>query len=80
MEAGQPPLQRGCLIHDLRFLKGKIMRALRSYSLALVLVVAGLLSASGPASFAAASAQSVRIAPADCPAGTNWDYITQSCV
>jgi hypothetical protein len=56
------------------------MRAPHRYSLALLLVVAALLSAGAPASFAAASVHSVRIAPADCPAGTNWDAITQSCV
>jgi hypothetical protein len=63
-----------------KILKGKVMRALRRYSLALLLGAAVVISAGGPASVTTASAHPARAVPMGCPAGTNWDATTQSCV
>jgi hypothetical protein len=59
------------------------MRAIRRYFLAPLVVAAAALCAVPAAHFAAASvARPIvgKVVPNDCPAGTNWDDGTQSCV
>jgi hypothetical protein len=48
---------------------------------ALLVVTAGVFSVAGPASFATASAHpAIRVVPMNCPASTNWDVVTKTCV
>ena len=58
------------------------MRALWRHSLAALVVAAAVFSAVAPASFAAAATvhPTVKIVPRACPAGTNWDNVTHTCV
>jgi hypothetical protein len=57
------------------------MRALWRHSLAPLVVAAAVFSAVAPASFAAATVHpTVKIVRAACPAGTNWDNVTHTCV
>jgi hypothetical protein len=60
------------------------MRAIRRYFLAPLVVAAAALCAGPAAHFAAAASVAHpivnKIVPNDCPAGTNWDDGTQSCV
>jgi hypothetical protein len=57
------------------------MRAFLRGSLAPLIVAAAVYSAVAPASFASAAAvHQVTIIPRACPAGTNWDNATHSCV
>ncbi len=58
------------------------MRALWRHSLAPLVVAAAVFSAVVPANFAAAATvhPTVKIVPRACPAGTNWDNVTHTCV
>jgi len=57
------------------------MRALLRRSLAPLIVAAAVFSAVAPASVASAAAlHPGKIAPRACPAGTNWDNVTHTCV
>jgi hypothetical protein len=62
--------------------KEKVMRALLRRSLVPLILAAATFSAVAPAQFAAAATvhSTVKIAPRACPAGTNWDNITHTCV
>jgi hypothetical protein len=91
-EAGQPPLHRpaGRRKRDRRnhpefrslISKGKVMRAIRRYSLVPLAVVAAILGASLSAHFSvtAPAHRVVTVAGPQCPGGTNWDDALQSCV
>ena len=58
------------------------MRALWRHSLAPLVVAAAVFSAAAPASFAAAATvhPTVKVVHWACPAGTNWDNVTHTCV
>ena len=56
------------------------MRALVRRSLAPLIVAAAVFSAIAPAPFASAAVHQVTFIPRACPAGTNWDNATHSCV
>jgi hypothetical protein len=58
------------------------MRAVLRHSLAPLVVAAAVFAAVAPAQFAAAAVAhpTVNIVPHACPAGTNWDNITHTCV
>jgi hypothetical protein len=59
-----------------------VMRALPRRLLVLLALAAGVFTAGVPAQLAAAATthSAVKYISQDCPAGTNWDNITQSCV
>lgn len=50
------------------------MRALRRLSVAPLIVAAAILAVGGGA------AHHGHVRAQDCPAGTNWDTVTQTCV
>jgi len=56
------------------------MRAILRRSLAPLIVAAAIFSAVAPAPFASAAVHQAKFIPRACPAGTNWDNATQSCV
>lgn len=57
------------------------MRALPRRLLVPLALAAALFSAGAPAAFAATAAHpGTKYISQDCPAGTNWDNTTQSCV
>jgi len=56
------------------------MRALVRRSLAPLIVAAAVFSAVAPAPFASAAVHQVKFISRACPAGTNWDNATHSCV
>jgi hypothetical protein len=59
-----------------------IMRAVTRRILAPIALAAALFTIGGPVQFAAAATvhPTGKYISQDCPAGTNWDNITQSCV
>ena len=59
-----------------------VMRALPRRLIVLAALAAAVFTAGGPAQFAAAATihPTVTYHSQDCPAGTNWDNTTQSCV
>ena len=56
------------------------MRAFLRGSLAPLIVAAAVFSAVAPAPFASAAVHQVKFISRACPAGTNWDNATHSCV
>jgi hypothetical protein len=62
--------------------KGIIMRALRRYFLAPLILAAALFAIAAPAYHAATASPHRTFSSADpvCPDGTNWEVSTQSCV
>jgi hypothetical protein len=58
------------------------MRAISRRILVPIALAAAVFTIGGPAQFAAAATvhPAVKYIANDCPAGTNWDNITQSCV
>jgi hypothetical protein len=59
-----------------------VMRALPRRTLVLIALAAAVFTAGVPAQFAAAATThpAIKYHSQDCPAGTNWDNTTQSCV
>lgn len=58
------------------------MRAVLRHSVAPLVMAAAVLSAVAPVQFAAAATvhPTVKVVPHACPAGTNWDNATHTCV
>jgi len=56
--------------------KGKIMNALWRRTLAALAVAGAVFAITAPA----AAARPVTVVPHACPAGTNWDNATHTCV
>jgi hypothetical protein len=59
-----------------------VMRALPRRTLVLIALAAAVFTAGVPAQFAAAATThpTGKYHFQDCPAGTNWDNVTHSCV